>query len=53
LFNKIIKIEQNENTIKEQNNIPRQKKEVDVKDYPYAPELANILKDIDYPTDKN
>ena len=46
-------IEQNENTIKEQNNIPGQKKEVDVKDYPYASELANMLKDIEYPTDKN
>jgi flagellar basal body P-ring protein FlgI len=44
---------QNENTINEQNNIPRQQKEVNVKDYPYASELANLLKDIEYPTDKN
>jgi flagellar basal body P-ring protein FlgI len=45
--------DQNENTINEQNNIPGQQKEVNVKDYPYASELANLLKDIEYPTDKN
>jgi hypothetical protein len=28
--------DKNENTINEQNNIPGQQKEVDVKDYPYA-----------------
>ncbi len=44
---------QNENTIDKQNNIPGQQKEVNVKDYPYASELANLLKDIEYPTDKN
>jgi len=45
--------DQNENTINEQNNIPGQQKEVNVKDYPYASELANLLKDIEYPTGKN
>ncbi len=38
---------------KEQNNVPGQRKEVDVKDYPSAIELANILKDVNYPADKN
>ena len=45
--------DQNENTINKQNSIPGQRKEVDVKDYPYASELANLLKDMDYPADKN
>ena len=45
--------DQNENTINKQNSIPGQGKEVDVKDYPYASELANLLKDMDYPADKN
>ncbi len=45
--------DQNENTINEQNNIPGQQKEVNVKDYPYASELENLLKDIEYPADKN
>jgi hypothetical protein len=44
---------QNENAINEQNNIPGQQKEVDVKDYPYATELANLLKDVEYPAGKN
>ena len=44
---------QNENTIDEQNNIPGQRKEVDVKDIPYASELANLLKEMEYPADKN
>jgi hypothetical protein len=45
--------DQNENTIDNQNNIPGQQKEVDVKDYPYASELANLLKDMEYPADKS
>ena len=45
--------DQNENTIDRQNNIPGQQKEVNVKDYPYASELANLLKDMEYPADKN
>ena len=45
--------DQNENTINNQNNIPGQQKEVDVKDYPYASELANLLKGMEYPADKN
>lgn len=40
-------IDLNENTIDEQNNIPGQQKEVNVKDYPYTSELANLLKDIE------
>jgi hypothetical protein len=45
--------DQNKNTINEQNNIPGQQKEVNVKDYPYTSELANLLKDIEYPSNKN
>jgi hypothetical protein len=45
--------DQNENTVNKQNNIPGQQKEVDVKDYPYASELANLLKDMEYPADKS
>ena len=45
--------DQNKNTIDNQNNISGQQKEVDVKDYPYASELANLLKDMEYPADKN
>ena len=45
--------DQNENTIDKQNNIPGQQKEVDVKDYPYASELANLLKDMEYPAGKS
>ena len=45
--------DQNENTINKQNSIPGQGKEVDVKDYPYASELANLLKDMEYPADKS
>ncbi|MDQ4074299.1 MAG: DUF2795 domain-containing protein [Thermoproteota archaeon] len=45
--------DQNENTINEQKNIKGQQKEVDVKDYPYATELANMLKDLEYPADKS
>ena len=37
----------------EQNHIPGQQKEVYVKDYPSAIELANSLKDVNYPADKN
>ncbi len=45
--------DQNENAIDKQNSIPGQQKEVDVKDYPYASELANLLKDMEYPADKS
>jgi len=45
--------DQNENAINKQNNIAGQQKEVNVKDYPYASELANLLKDMEYPADKN
>jgi hypothetical protein len=34
----------NERVANEQNNIPGQQKDVNVKDYPSAIELANILK---------
>jgi uncharacterized protein DUF2795 len=44
---------QNERTTNEQDNIPGQQKDVSVKDYPYAVELANMLKDIEYPANKN
>ena len=40
-------------TAKRQEDIPGQQKEVHVKDYPSAVELADILKGIKYPADKN
>ncbi len=43
----------NEQIANEQNNIPGQQKDVNVKDYPSAQELANILKNVNYPADKN
>ena len=42
----------NERIANEQNNIPGQQKDVNVKDYPSAIELANILKNVNYPADK-
>ena len=42
-----------EKTSSEQGNIQGQRKEVDVQDYPSAVELANLLKDVNYPADKN
>jgi hypothetical protein len=42
----------NERIANEQNNIPGQQKDVNVKDYPSAVELANILKNVNYPADK-
>jgi hypothetical protein len=36
----------------DQENIQGQRKEVDVKDYPSAIELANLLKNVNYPADK-
>ena len=36
----------------DQGNIQGQRKDVDVKDYPSAVELANLLKNVDYPADK-
>lgn len=44
---------QAEKIAKEQENVPGQRKEVDVKDYPSAAALANLLKDVDFPADKN
>lgn len=44
---------QAEKTANEQENVPGQRKEVDVKDYPSAAALANLLKDVDFPADKN
>ncbi len=44
---------QNKSKIEEQNNVIGQQKEVNVKDYPYTTELANLLKDIEYPANKN
>jgi hypothetical protein len=42
-----------EKTSSEQGNIQGQRKEVDVQDYPSTAELANILKNVNYPADKN
>ncbi len=44
---------QAEKIANEQENVPGQRKEVDVKDYPTAAALANLLKDVDFPADKN
>ncbi len=40
-------------TIRKQEDVPGQRKEVNVKDYPSAIELADMLKDIQFPADKN
>jgi hypothetical protein len=40
-------------TAKRQENVSGQRKEIGVKDYPSAIELADILKGINYPSDKN
>lgn len=42
-----------DSTIRKQEDVPGQRKEVDVKDYPSAIELADMLKDIEYPANKN
>ena len=42
-----------ENFANEQNSVAGQRKEVNVQDYPSAIELANVLKDVNYPADKN
>ena len=42
-----------EKTSSEQGNNQGQRKEADVQDYPSAVELANLLKDVNYPADKN
>jgi hypothetical protein len=44
---------QNERTTHEPDDIPRQQKDVSVKDYPYDVELADALKDIEYLANKN
>ena len=44
---------QAEKIANEQENVPGQRKEFDVKDYPSAAALANLLKDVDFPADKN
>ena len=44
---------QNNSNAEEQNNVMGQKKEVNVTDYPYTTELANLLKDMEYPANKN
>ena len=44
---------QAEKIANEQENVPGQRKEVDVKDYPSAAALANLLKDVTFPADKN
>lgn len=36
----------------EQSRLPGERKEVDVKDYPKAATVAQILKDLDFPVDK-
>jgi hypothetical protein len=49
----VVVSDNNERVANEQNNIPGQQKDVNVKDYPSAIELANILKNVNYPADKN
>ncbi|MBA3285943.1 MAG: DUF2795 domain-containing protein [Nitrosopumilus sp.] len=44
---------QAEKIANEQENVPGQRKEVNVQDYPSAAALANLLKDVDFPADKN
>jgi hypothetical protein len=40
------------NIFNEQGNVRGQRKDVNVKDYPSAIELANLLKNVNYPADK-
>lgn len=40
------------NIFNEQGNVDGQRKDVNVKDYPSAIELANLLKNVNYPADK-
>ncbi len=44
---------QAEKIANEQEKVPGQRKEAGVKDYPSAAALANLLKDVDFPADKN
>lgn len=46
-------IDNNERLSNEQNYFPGQQKEVNVEVYPTSIELANILKEVNYPADKN
>jgi hypothetical protein len=41
-----------ENLFNEQGNVRGQRKDVNIKDYPSAIELANLLKNVIYPADK-
>ncbi len=43
----------NERTINEQDDISGSQKDVGVKNYPYDVDLANMLKDVEYPANKN
>ena len=43
----------NERTINEQDDISGPQKDVGVKNYPYDVDLANVLKDVEYPANKN
>ena len=43
----------NERITEQQNHVQGQQKEVNVKNYPKVIELANILKNVYYPTDKS
>jgi len=42
-----------DSTIRKQEDVPGERKEVDVKDYPSATELANILKWVEFPAGKS
>ena len=46
-------IEQTQRVAREQADIEGERKEVVVEDYPKAAEIAQILKDLDFPVDKN
>jgi hypothetical protein len=45
-------IEETKAVISEQGGVLGERKEVDVKDYPKAAGIGQILKDLDFPTDK-
>ena len=47
------KIEQTKAMVSEQTRVSGERKEVDVKDYPKAAAIGQILKDLDFPADKN
>ena len=49
----VIVIVANQDIVNKQDEIPGQRKEVNVEDYGEASSIAQILKDLDFPANKN